>query len=228
MFKKAIFILVISFIFGALFTALAEADPWTALRETVVHLPTGSGSIIKAPSGTKYVLSNWHVCYTAARGLAVIPYFAADGSSIDGGVVISDPTYDLCLLTVPQGYPALAVAPVSPIKGQTLYSRGYPGHYLKETQGEWKWRELEEMDMSDEFKRGECPKPFSHTSRGTCTMTYDYGVTSLYSEPGSSGSPVVNSAGQLVGVIQSYEGEATPRSAGVLLLSNIKAFLKGH
>jgi hypothetical protein len=56
---------------------------------------------------------------------------------------------------------------------------------------------------------GECP-PESDKVRDSsgrlygCGYTYKNTLTNMYAQPGSSGSPVVNQDGLLVGVVQSY------------------------
>lgn len=209
-------IAVCLFIAGAACPTWA-ADPRTELRAAGVALPNCSGAIVQAPeSGIKYVLTNWHCCRDYASG-----------------VIKADAGHDLCALGADQTRHALKVSHKKPKYHDVLYTRGYPGLELRESEGQALYYERMYINFAS-YMEGmtKCPADLTvvRTPDGVireCSGVYDFLRTTLYSEPGSSGSPVVNSQGELAGVIQTWEGPSNVRSAGVLPLEYVYKFFKG-
>lgn len=211
----------------------SKMSPYKELRESAVHLMVGSGSVVKARSGKAFMLTNFHVCIDAKIDGVVVGSYN-NGHTIMGPVVDEDAISDLCLIDIKQSVPALSVA--SDMKfDETIYTRGWPHGILGEYEGKaTSVTDFEWIYSIDEM--GECPsrtkKVYGHNGRlAGCQVRSENVVTTLYAAPGSSGSPVVNQSGKLVGVIESHlhSGSGTNKgNAGLVPLKDIQEMLKRH
>ena len=199
-----------------------------ALRAATLHLPNGSGFLIKGRSGKTYLVTNYHVCIgTMYRGtlFGSLP----DGTQARGRVVAQDFRKDLCAALIqapPAG--ALTIAKVSWIH-EDAYTRGYPQGVLTDSHGSLgemtNWEYTFPIEMI-----GECPSP-SRKARDIyntvigCTISYHSQRTTLFSHPGSSGSPVVNPQGELIGVVSSWLADKD-YDAGIVPLDQVKSFME--
>lgn len=212
--------------------AFAADKAMDQLRQTAVRIEgvscSGSGSIIEGKSGRHYLLSNNHVCNCAGEK----GYFYATkegGELIKARIVKRSWAYDLCAGQIDVMGPGLklgrAPAPLSAVS-----SRGYPGGRLVETRGRiggsttWTWEAGIEM-------MGTCPAgvPKLYALNGNvagCALSFTSTLTNLYGRPGSSGSAVVNSNGELVGVLSSWKPDSE-YSAGMVPYSQLKDFMGG-
>lgn len=204
------------------------SPPLDNLRSTAVRIENGSGSVVEGASGRRYILSNYHVCLGAAwKG--TLTAFHPTGETITGRIVKRAPAVDLCAARLKGHMPALKLGrQAAPM--QEVWTRGYPAGILSETHGRLAtgttWRfffPIEEV--------GECPdeyrKEYGYDGRlSGCVATFSSTLSSLYSRPGSSGSPVVDRDGDLVGVISSFD----PRgnfNAGLVPFDDLKSFMEG-
>lgn len=206
---------------------LAGASGLEVLRETTVHLDRGTGSLVHGRSGGIYLLTNWHVCNVSQYKHMLYASYP-NGEMVSGRVVKADPTKDLCAAKIKGSYTALKLAPML-LPDKVCCTRGYPGHIPSESCGKigdtTKWPAgfgLEEI--------GECPaqfhqdRDFEGRVRG-CTYTFTSTLTSLYARPGSSGSPVVDSQGLLIGVVSSWH-QQSDYEAGMVTFHDLKEFLR--
>jgi S1-C subfamily serine protease len=198
------------------------------LREAAIHIDIGSGSLVKAPSGKTYLLTNDHVCRFGKWKGEVLGRFP-EGPSISGRIVKSDNTKDLCAVTVSPNDKALKIG--STLRsGQEVYTRGFPHGILTESEGK--------VGHADNWyydypigEIGECPAEYKQVRdpyQGfliACRAKYHSILTSLYGRPGSSGSAVVNSSGELVGVLSSWS-PSNVYEAGMVSLEDVKEFFK--
>ena len=211
-----------------LFSASAySSSSIEALRKTALRLEAGSGSIVVGPSGKKYLLTNSHVC-AVSRWKGTIKATYEGGAIVQGQIIKDSFTADLCAVSVDKSLPGLPIG--SNLRpGSEVCTRGYPAGILTESCGKVgglvMWRYTYPIAML-----GECPpettKEYSSEVGRLvgCTINQTSILTSLYARGGSSGSPVVNTAGELVGVISDWQpGQET--EAGMVPLSKIKAFM---
>ena len=215
-------------IFGTWFDALAAELPIEKLRASTVHLSNGSGSVVVGKSGRLYILTNWHVCLGAQWKHQIIAFYP-NGETIQGMVVKVSPTKDLCAAVLKEDRPGLKMAPrLQPY--QDIWTRGYPEHILAETHGNVGGT----VQWSAGFpiqEIGECPEGYGKDRdyegrvQG-CTYTFTSQLSTLYARPGSSGSPVVDSEGRLVGVVSSWHSRGD-YEAGMVTFRDVKSFLDG-
>lgn len=170
-------------------------------------LATGSGTLIDRDR--RLVLTNYHVVEENPRATAFFPAFR-DGAPVSerkyyadrldrlgyrGRVIATDKQADLAVIqleTLPEGVKAIPLATASPLPGESVHSIGNAGKsgalwgYVKGTVRQVyrkKWR--------------------AQLSRSR-TLTFEAKVveTDSPTNPGDSGGPLLNDAGELVGVTQ--------------------------
>lgn len=199
------------------------------LKDTALHLSVGSGSVVQGGSGRKYILTNFHVCH-AMKWKGEIAGNFEGGRLLIGRVVKESPTSDLCAAVIREDSPALKFSSSMLLPLSKVTSRGYPMGILSESHGQVydsiKW----DYDASIE-EEGECPEGTNKLywldgNLKACTFHFTSTLTSLYARPGSSGSPVVNEEGELVGVISSHHGDRV-FEGGMVTQAQLIEFMKG-
>lgn len=209
-----------------LLVSSAYAGPFDTLRKTTVRINVGSGSIVKAKSGRLYIITNAHVC-AAGSVNGYLQGSLPTGESFLGPIVKQNVSTDLCAAKVFKKTPYIDIAPLFK-KKERLYSRGYPSGVVSETEGNYVGDEAWSYPVQP---LAPCP-PGSETLGAAkhphgCLIHFNTAVTNLFSQPGSSGSPVVNEDGELVGVISSWlDNGIDPNRGGMVRYSDVKAFLE--
>ncbi|MBK25090.1 MAG: hypothetical protein CME70_19485 [Halobacteriovorax sp.] len=159
-----------------------------------------SGTLIRTPQGNTGVL-------TAAHGIILDPRDFHDPDQLEG-VVATATSFDLirlnhpplelagspkcnigndvCFLpvNVPRGTPVLSISSSAPTWGDMVWYAGNP------------------LSVSSERGFPGTLPLFSGYFSGTPRNQSALGMYTLFAAPGSSGSPIVNSRGQVVGVVQ--------------------------
>jgi len=208
-------------------SAGSAATAHQALVINTIRLPTGSGSVVVAPSGRRYVLTNWHVCL-GSRHKGKIHASYTDGTTIEGRIVKQSVSYDLCAAAVDSGSSGIRVGREL-TKSEPIYTRGYPYGVLSESAGRLDHTERWTAQFPVE-ELSPCAPGMQELRDATdnikgCATQFISNVTSLYARPGSSGSPVVNNSGQLVGVVSSWMSDEQ-NDAGIVRIEDVKEFLK--
>lgn len=192
----------------------------------------GTGFYVKASSGTTYILTNSHVCHLAVDGVVYVSN-DQDGSRIPHAIVEDADFTDLCLidagLTHPRGI-SLGVETMD----ELVYLIGHPKLQpitmgSGELVGEGVVEVLDHINPTD----ADCNKPKQKRITVTmlffpmdvCMMSISSYISNIVALPGSSGSPLVNWRGQLVGVL--YAGDSEGGNWGVFItLKDITQFLE--
>jgi len=187
----------------------ADSTALAKLKTTTVYIQgermTGSGAVIRAPSGRHLIITAQHVCKDALTQ-GVITSIFDDGSVTHSIVLKSNPKLDLCVVGVTEKTEALNIAMFA-LLPMEVNTRGYPGGHLVVNHGTY--RDIEAWtNISD-------------------SVTYIVGVANIYVRPGSSGSPVVDDFGDLVGVVLKWDTKNPEYAAGLAPLDDIKAFMSG-
>ena len=195
----------------------------------------GTGFLVKAPSGTSYILTNSHVCAMAVAGELIVEM--PGGNLLSRRVVQDSDWTDLCLVEGLPGQEGLELAgsydvgemvaavghphlmPLTISKGEivshteTTYLSGIIGFGKEEKDCQRKYNKIEDLDT------------FFGPIR-VCTVTVKSLQTTIVGLPGNSGSPIVNAYGHLVGVL--FAGDNDVHWSMIVPLEDINKFLKAY
>lgn len=210
------------------------------------HRGGGTGFLVKGEkTGKTYIVTNHHVCDGYEKDGGNV-YLTKDNKNfIESKVIYVSKQSDLCLVKAPKGHEGLTLGD-SPAIGSRIYTVGHPAlKPLTITHGEINGSRdvtIEKYVTKDEAETqcslpkhkvikqtikyfDEEKKPYEETTYMCLTTTKNAYVTNATVYGGSSGSPVVNSAGEVVGVVF-----ATDRTDWGLIVnhSDLKAFLKNR
>lgn len=160
------------------FTALERVAMRVRVRTCTEYL-TGSAWVLDA----HHAVTNRHVV-TGATDIALTSF---DGHTYTGTVAVIDPTADLALITVKETLPDIAtIASSGPAVGDVLTIAGYPeGQSLAVTKGPFRGL------VNDNLEK-------------TKAKVYQIEAPSRH---GSSGSPIANAAGAVVGVLYASDNQ---------------------
>jgi len=211
--------------FSIISVQLSRADDGIGvLRTATVHLTGATGGVVYGKSGKKYILTNWHVCASLKSDDIVGMY--DNGKVLTGHVVSISPGSDLCAAVIKDNVPAIKLAK-NP-KLDNLLTRGYPSGVVTESSGFATGTETWVYEFEVE-RIGHCPDTaqvnYDHGVVYSCTLNWTSTITTLFSRPGSSGSPVVDLTGGLVGVISSEGGQGNDFCGGMVPYLEVKTFL---
>ena len=192
----------------------------------------GTGFYVQAPSGLSYILTNSHVCDLQDKGIVHI--VDHDGAPMVPHKVLEDSdTSDLCLIEG-DGRSGLGIG--SETMGEIVYLIGHPKlQPLTMGSGELVGQDI--MQVFDHFEptKDSCNKPKHRRVKidmlflpmEACIISINSYLSNIVALPGSSGSPLVNYRGQLVGVL--YAGDAEGGNWGIFVtLDDINEFLENR
>jgi len=230
-------------LFIALFTFTSAKGPEfhanfirSYVGEKVVMLKAGrsggSGSYVKAESGKTFILTNKHVCKISNDGYMKV--FREDGSHATRKIIKMSAKYDLCLVDAAEDFDGLFVANKVAI-GETIAIVGHPKlQPLTLSKGELiGYRNISVASRPN--ADGTCSskplliidpelKDAFQKLFGYCVNIHYSGQTTAYSRGGSSGSPVIDFFGSLVGVL--FAGNRQDQFESYIVpLASVKEFL---
>lgn len=184
------------------------------LSDSTVQVELGTAFITTGlKTGKPIVVTNWHVC--ARPGDRIIIHRPGQ-SDVAIRAELTSAKADLCA-----GYVASHMRPLKMAKSlslnETVYTYGYPAGRLTFSKGVIVGTRSTIMNFGD----------FTADCQGPCIRPYLFTSTTLLAAPGSSGSPVVNEQGELVGVVENAQTDVTPTwSAGIVPFEALKEFLE--
>ena len=164
-------------------TDQAAADPAaiaTKVQPSVWTVATrsflGSGWVVQSDDASSTFITNFHVvAESVANGTNTVKVYQDQGAQLDGTIGAYDQAADLALVTVPGHLPALTLSNVTPLPGAPVLVVGSPlGLGGSVTTGA-----ISAIRDIDGINYVQFSAPIS---------------------PGNSGGPLVNSAGQVIGV----------------------------
>ena len=225
--------ILLSVLFACAQANAGEAEAFAALRPTALYVQglgcSGSAGIVAGSGQTSYLLTNAHVCLCAGVNGRVYALTDA-GGLVESRIVKMDFGKDLCLAMTAKPFSGLRLGTAAP-RMKAVYTRGYPMTRAAESVG----FAVGDTQWDGEFPlqpNGKCPPNgtpmlgFDGQPEG-CFIRFTVTRSSLYVRPGSSGSPVVDSSGGLVGVVSSWGGGGIMFNAGLVRYEDVKSFLDG-
>lgn len=218
-----------------LLSACSPSDSWLKNRIVRVMGDRGmcTGEQVRAPSGTSYILTAGH-CLSLPHSNGILTIKTQSGKVIKRRIIAEDPYSDLLLL---EGLPKLrgldvgtSWAPMDPVRALT-----HGGNFdLYETKGmiiqliqipiPYKAVESE----ADEQECNSMPKQEVQDINffgKSCVLTVYEMATTVAIRPGSSGGPLFNGSGELIGVASASDQFAFGHFVTV---HDIRRFLAGY
>lgn len=207
------------------------------IRNHVVKLVNERGSCsgeqIKAPSGMNYILTAAHCRVLEKDGS--IEIITENGKHLMRKVIAEDDKSDLLLLEGVPNFEGLSIADYFH-KGEHIrtftHGMGFSTH---KSEGElimYYKVQIPLYQINDQQDEDSCNKPknsvinlsFWGENLKFCLLQVIETATNAVVNPGSSGGPVVNDSGDLVGVVSAGDG----RFGFLVTLQDIKSFLSSY
>jgi len=184
----------------------------------------GTGFFVQAPSGKVVLLTNNHVCGLADRTGKVL-VTTQDNEEYNAKVLHKFKKHDLCIVENKTTKSGLTVASSVDI-GEEIGHVGHPQLYpLTLTRGQLIGYATIPIATGMVNHPRECPqgsKAVNALFFIVCITEYDSGLTTVPSQGGSSGSPIISFWGNVVGVL--FAGDSSSWSV-IVPLKYVKEFL---
>jgi hypothetical protein len=226
---KALSLGVISYLIASAFMGPSDAE----IRSKVVKLKSGMGSCsgqqVRAPSGANYILTAAH-CRVLEQAGSILA-ITEDGREIARRIVAEDPSSDLLLLEGIPGMEGLKIgSSLDRFESVRTFTHG-KGKNTYRTDGKIIQQEMVTVPVSDVLPDGTCgPMPKYTVAPGgffgmpVCALQVVETAMDAMIVPGSSGGAVVNSSGELVGVVSAGDGAF----GYIVTISDIRRFMSNY
>ena len=209
-------------------------------RVVMITFPGGGGGTgfhVQAKSGETFLITNSHICDRSTDGQLNVQHPDNNQRAIPRRILENSATTDLCLVEPLPGIVGLRLGSSLTV-GQLVQSYGHPGlRPLTQAKGSVVSREKIEILydwINSDADRAACSKPKNkiemvQTIFGigeACLLVIDAVDTTVRTFPGSSGSPLVNEAGNVVGVI--FASSNSTNNGCAVPLDALKQFLSQY
>ena len=204
----------------------------------------GTGFVVKAESGQKFVITNAHVCELGLKSGYMVGYVRKDGEFRTPlehklEVIKQYDNHDLCILKLHDDLPALPLADDVHVN-ERVQIIGYPvfnllsashGHVRGYAEIKTQWEVPMERCVGKAFRK--MPMGFKADAAGkiitieACIFKQDFLMTDALGDAGQSGSPALNEQGEIIGVMSMVIGKY--RVFALLVpLNDLRAFLSKY
>lgn len=190
----------------------------------------GSGFAIQGSSGKNYIATNAHVCKVSNTGWVKVK--SDKGLDVFKRIIYQDLKHDICLVEGDVRLDPLELGS-APKKGELHWIVGHPGlRQLTVSQGEYIGYDSVELMVkvaNRESCNGEVVElnPFEQMFSGmefACIVSFKSYASSAVAYGGNSGSPVVNSLGNVIGIL--FAGGQQERDSYLVPLPELERVLK--
>lgn len=198
------------------------------LTKSVFAVDTGvsrATAFLLQTNNKQYLVTNWHLCRTAIKGKISVSSSHYKGEA-EVKVLYEFPLTDLCFMEPVKGEPITEAITYFP--GKRVIIRAYKSKTEAVTlDGMYRNDSLNETADYPIESTGGCLPGFKLITQeipNYCLRSIPLGDTDIKIGPGASGSPVVNTSGHLIGVVQSYRYK--DHTAGFIKLEDVQKVLK--
>lgn len=214
----------------------AKADSLMMVKEEVYRISTkdrgvGSGFAIKTPSGKIMMITNWHVCQDAEKGVLYASHENKPDFKIPLTIIHVDSKRDLCIL----GFKGKGLKPAANYTiGEKVFSVGHPHAQIRQVLVKGMIVTKSDITLLYPGNEAGCPSDMTKIEdfqrhyplcQGAVTVI----DTTLPSVPGCSGSPVLDYNGEVVGVINStWKDDKGTMFGSMIPLETVKEFLESY
>jgi S1-C subfamily serine protease len=193
----------------------------------------GTGFSVKAPNGDKFIITNAHVCDMYKGKMAVIQL--PNGELVFRNILKISPDTDLCLIENVNYLPSLSLAKETYV-GQIIAIVGHPELLpLSISYGDMLMKIDQQIFLGvigENITKEQCSQPKNKIVNAQsiwgpvdiCLEVVPAYITTAFSLPGNSGSPVVDWTGKVTGVL--FAGNDDTHWGLVIPLEDLRRFLE--
>lgn len=196
---------------------------------------TGGGSafVTVAASGRPVLITNAHVCGIGKADMYMDVSFDDGSRTVPARILEIVPEVDLCVLEAPAGHAPLPIGE-SAKEQDPIMVMGHPKLHPLTLEAGYVAKSHSPIEMPTDSGEDECkrlggkygPIPFAWFTVVTCMMSYDSDYISVRIFPGNSGSVVINTRGEAVGVVVASQND---QSMGFMIdVSQLKGVLLAY